>query len=40
MAIGDVFAARLLGDPRPGDPSAWLAPPVLDLTAPAREAAK
>jgi len=40
VAIGDVFAARLRGEPRPGDPAGWLAAPVLDLTAPAREAAK
>jgi hypothetical protein len=40
VAIGDVFAARLRAEPSPGDPGAWLATPVLDLTVPAREAAK
>jgi hypothetical protein len=40
VAIGDVFAARLRAEPASGDPAAWLEPPVMDLTAPARELTK
>lgn len=39
LSIGDVFAARIDGEPE-GDPAAWLGEPVLDVTAEAREAAK
>jgi hypothetical protein len=40
VAIGDVFGARLRAEPASGDPAAWIEPPVLDLTAPARELTK
>jgi hypothetical protein len=39
LSIGDVFAARIAGDPGE-DPGSWLHEPVLDITAVAREAAK
>jgi hypothetical protein len=40
VQIGDVFAACVHGTPVNGDPAAWIRPPVLDITAPARELAK
>src|SRR4051794_28467493 len=40
VQIGDVFAACVHGAPVSGDPAAWVRPPVLDITAPARELAK
>lgn len=39
LSIGDVFAARPAGPPG-DDPASWLAEPVLDITAEAREVAK
>jgi hypothetical protein len=40
VAIGDVFGARLRATPANGDPAAWVDPPVVDLTGPARELTK
>jgi hypothetical protein len=43
VAVGDVFAARVTAtapDGAPQDPGEWLVPPILDVTAPARELAK
>src|SRR4051812_9494712 len=40
VQIGDVFAACVHGTPVSGAPATWMRPPVLDITAPARELAK
>ncbi len=43
VAVGDVFGARVhdtAADGAPRDPVEWLLPPVLDVTAPARELTK